>query len=194
MHTRFMFFIVLSLLLLSCGTRSDKSQQADSAGMAVLTVDNFDAQAGDFIGKEVQIEGLVDHVCRHGGKRMFLVQTEGEGRVKVVTGETIPAFDVELEGHEVIVNGIVDELRVDEQYLAEWEKELTDQEAAESETAGAQEHAEGSHTGLGEQADQGTHDAAWDQISGYRAQIAASEKGYLSFYSIICSEFKKKEN
>ena len=195
-----MFFIVLSLLLASCGTRTDQSQQADTSGTAVLTVANFDSLAGKFIGKEIQIEGLVDHVCRHSGKRMFLVQTEGEGRVKVVTGETIPAFDVALEGNEVIVKGIVDELRVDEQYLAEWEKELKDQEAAEqqevtgSDTAGTEESAQGSHTGLGEEADQGTHNEAWDQISEYREQIAASQKGYLSFYSVICSEFKQKEN
>ena len=70
-----------------------------------------------------------------------------------------------------IVKGIVDELRVDEQYLTEWEKELNDQESAEkqevtgSETEGTEEHAEGSHTGLGEQADQGTHNPALDQIA-----------------------------
>jgi len=195
-----MFIIALSVLLASCGTRSDKPQQEDISGMAVLTVSDFDSLAGQFIGKEIQIEGLVDHVCRQSGKRMFLVQPEGEGRVKVVTGETIPSFDVALEGNEVIVKGIVDELRVDEQYLAEWEKELKDQESAEkqevagSETEGTEEHAEGSHTGLGEQADQGTHNPAWDQIAEYRAQIAASEKGYLSFYSVICSEFKQKAN
>jgi hypothetical protein len=200
MFTRFMFFAALSLLLVSCGTQPDQSKQADTAGMTVLTVANFDTLAGEFVGKEIQIEGLVDHVCRHSGKRMFLVQTEGEGRVKVVTGETISSFDVALEGNEVIVKGIVDEWRVDEQYLAEWEKELKDQEATEkqesagSESAGTEEPAEGSHTGLGEQADQGTHNEAWDQISEYRAQIAASEKGYLSFYSVICSEFKQKEN
>jgi hypothetical protein len=200
MFIRFMFLATLTLLLMSCGKRPDRSQQADITGITVLTVANFESLAGQYIGKEVQIEGLVDHVCRHSGKRMFLVQTEGEGRVKVVTGENIPSFDVALEGNEVIVKGIVDELKVDEQYLVEWEKELQDQEAAgqqeadESEPEGQEEPAEGVHAGMGEQADQGTHNEAWDQIADYRAQIAASEKGYLSFFSVICSEFKQKEN
>ena len=200
MLTRYIFFAALILLLGSCGNRTDQPQQAENTGIPVLTVANFDSLAGQHIGKEVQIEGLVDHVCRHSGKRMFLVQTEGEGRVKVVTGENIPSFDVALEGNEVIVQGIVDELKVDEQYLVEWEKELKDQEvaeqqeAAESEPAGQEEPAEGVHAGMGEQVDQGTHNEAWDQIADYRAQIAASEKGYLSFFSVICSEFKQKEN
>ncbi len=199
MKVRFIVFMIVSVLLVACGTRSGQ-QQAENAEIPVLTVANFDSLAGQYAGKEVRIEGLVDHVCRHSGKRMFLVQPEGEGRVKVVTGENIASFDVALEGTDVIVRGIVEELKIDEQYLAEWEKELNDQEAAEAqesgeaEAAGENGSAEGVHSGMGEQADQGTHTEAWDQIAGYRAQIAASEKGYLSFFSIICSEFTQKGN
>ncbi|MBP6977310.1 MAG: hypothetical protein PHD61_01270 [Bacteroidales bacterium] len=200
MKSRLFFFIAFSLMLASCGTRSGQEQQNENTGTPVLTVANFDSLAGQYIGKEIQIEGLVDHVCRHSGKRMFLVQPDGAGRVKVVTGENISVFDVALEGTDVIVRGIVDELKVDEQYLAEWEKELKDQEAAEAQETAEPESsqqeapAEGVHAGMGEQADQGTHTEAWDQIAGYRAQIAASDKGYLSFLSVICSEYTQKSN
>ena len=200
MYVRFIVFITLVIFLASCGSGSDQKQKTENTEVPALTVANFDSLAGQYIGQEVQVEGLVDHVCRHSGKRMFLILPDAAGRVKVVTGDNIASFDVELEGTDVIVRGVVDELRVDEQYLTEWETELEDQEAIEAQEAGEPEpagtegHAEGVHSGMGEQADQGTHTEAWEQIADYRAQIAASEKGYHSFFSIICSEFAQKGN
>jgi hypothetical protein len=188
--------IALSVILFACGSRTEQPPQAENQDVAVLTVASFDSLAGEYSGKEIQIEGLVDHVCREGGKKMFLVRTDGEGRVKVTTGENIPSFDVALEGSDVIVKGVVDELRVDEPYLVQWEKELKDQEALQKkESAGSEpagQQGQGTHMGMGEQADQGTHTDAWDQIQAYRDEIAASGKGYLSFYSVICSEYKVK--
>lgn len=199
MIKKLVFFITLSMIFFACGTRTEQPPPAGEEELAVISVATFDSLAGEYIGQEVQIEGLIDHVCRHGGKRMFLVYAGTDGRVKVTTGENIPSFDVALEGSDVVVKGVVDELRIDEQYLTEWENELIEQEAlqteehAEGEPAGAEEHGHGEHTGMGDQADQGTHTDTRDQIKMYREQIASSDKGYISFYSIICSEYALKE-
>jgi hypothetical protein len=201
--------LALATIMVSCG----EQQQVKSSweNVPVLTVANFDSLAGNYIGKEIQLEGLVDHVCQHGGKRMFLVHENSPGRVKVTTGENIPSFDIALVGSTVAVKGIIEELRIDEQYLQEWEKELNEQEATEateeqpSEEVAGQEPAEeavgeqpasqgqgqGTHEGMGEKADQGLHNEAYDQIDAYRQQIAGSEKGYISFFSVVCSEFKE---
>lgn len=199
MIKKLVLFITLSMIFFACGTRTEQPPQAGGEDLVVLSVATFDTLAGEYVGREVKIEGLVDHVCRHGGKRMFLVYAGTDGRVKVTTGENIPSFDVALEGSDVIVKGVVDELRIDEQYLAEWEKELVEQQAmqkeeeAESEPSQDEEHAAGEHSGMGEEADQGTHTDAWEQIKMYREQIAASDKGHISFYSIICSEYTLKD-
>jgi hypothetical protein len=194
--------LVLAALMIGC--REQAVNKSAWENVPVITVAGFDSLAGNFIGQEIQIEGLVDHICRHGGKRMFLVNENTQGRVKVTTGENIPSFDVALEGSTVAVKGIVEELRIDEQYLQEWEQELAQQETTQAfhepeeehpADSAAQEgesgHQEGTHSGMGEQADQGTHTETLDQIAAYRQQITESEKGYLSFFSIVCSEFKE---
>jgi len=201
--------VVLSLFIVSCGNQTNKTgnQETDQpAEITMLAIADFDAEAGNYVGEVVQIEGTVDHVCKHGGKRMFVMDDDPEVRVKVVVNENMPSFEVELEGSDVVVSGIVDELRIDEDYLIEWEAELAtaEEEGEHGEEEGehgdegehsdeGEDHA-GQHSGQGEKADQGEHRDAYDMIAEYRAQIAETEKGYIAFYSIICNEFKEKKS
>ncbi|MDZ7742814.1 MAG: hypothetical protein U5Q03_14005 [Bacteroidota bacterium] len=104
------------------------------------------------------------------------------------------SFNTDLVGSNVAVEGYIEELRIDEAYLTEWENELMMQ-AQEGEMEEG-EHDGGGHEGsqMGEMADQGRHVEGMDQIENYRKQIKESGTDHLSFYSIVCTNYKTKKD
>jgi hypothetical protein len=201
----FILFVLVAFLV-SCNNTQNKTtettDQETAEEIAMLTIKDFDNVAEKYVGKEVQIKGLVNHTCKHGGKRMFIIDEETEQTVKIEAGENISSFDAELEGSVVQVNGIVNELIIDEAYLMEWEEELKaemaeNEEAVEGETEESHEQAEGEEHehehasgGLGEKADMGEHVSGFEKIADYRKEIAESDKDYLAFYSIECISYE----
>ena len=210
MIRKILFLFVVTAFIAACNntqnpsTDTEGSEQEMTAELVTLTIVDFDNEAGNYVGKEVQISGLVNHTCKHGGKRMFIIDPETEQTVKIEAGENIASFDAELEGSEVIATGIINELIIDEAYLIEWEAEIeeemskaTTEEETENTEAGEEgEHAEGEgeheHAGggLGEKADMGEHISGMEKIENYRNQIKESGKDHLSFYSIECISFE----
>lgn len=75
----------------------------------VISLGEFDQEAGKYLDKEVKVKGIVDHICKHGGKKIFLVTDDGNVHVN-----SDSRFEDSLTGNEVIVTGIVRELRIDE--------------------------------------------------------------------------------
>lgn len=213
MIKKILILSVFAVFFASCTNTQNPSADTESAEQEInaelvsLTIADFDEQAANYVGKEVQIAGLVNHTCKHGGKRMFIIDVETEQTVKIEAGENITSFDAELEGSEVIVNGIINELIIDEAYLLEWEAEIEEEmknpteeveeietaeggdevEHAEGEGEGEHEHASG---GLGEKADMGEHISGLEKIENYRNQIKESDKDHLSFYSVECISFE----
>jgi hypothetical protein len=130
---------------------------------------------------------MIDHVCKHGGQKMFLVNENADARIKIVTGENMAAFNTELVGESVNVVGTVDELRIDEEYLKEWEEEILagmgHDEGEKSEKVHMGEHQE----------TEGDENPDLIQINNYREKIAESEKDYISFFSVVCVEYEITE-
>ncbi|MDP3445110.1 MAG: hypothetical protein Q8T08_19800, partial [Ignavibacteria bacterium] len=149
------------------------------------TVGNFKEKAGELVGKLVTIKGTADHICKEDGKKLFLIDTETEGRVKVVTGEEVPAFNSEYEGFDFIVSGIVEETVIDEAYLLEWEEEIK---------AGIEEekHLGGGRPMTAEEKEAGKHmpDPAFEQVNNYRQMMADQGVDKLSFYSIVAVSYE----
>ena len=200
MLKKLIIVIFISALFISCGNNGGKKKDQTTVeteksivDTIVITVAEFDNKAGELVGEFVVVEGTVDHVCAHGGKRMFIIDEGTDGRVKIVTGEDMPSFNTEMEGSEIEIFGTVDELVIDEEYLTGWENEILS-EAGETkkvgEGIGSGEHKGGSH---GDKADQGEHIKDLDKIKKFREKIAASGDDHLSFYSIVCEKFKVKE-
>lgn len=178
--------IMLSFVIVSCQNNASTSQKSKEEVVTIAFKD-FNDQAGDFVGKKIQLIGTADHVCKHGGQKMFLVSEDSEDRIKVVPGENVAAFNTELEGESIVVIGMVDELRVDEEYLNDWEKEVESMEATKENDAmhmgeGSAQSTEGSY-----EEEQSGEKA---QINKLREQLMESEKGYLSFFSIKCVDYK----
>ena len=200
MFIKLIIVIFISALFISCGNiGSQKKDQAivetenNVVEPIIITVAEFGDKAGELVGKLVAIEGTVDHVCAHGGKRMFIVDEGTDGRVKIVTGEDMPSFNTDMEGSEIKILGKVEELIINEEYLTNWEYEIM------SETGETKKLGEGTGSGvhkgggLGDKADQGEHIEGLKKIKDFREKIAASGDDHILFYLIICEDYKIRE-
>jgi hypothetical protein len=114
MITRILFSmaVVLSFLFAQVAVSQEMSSNVKDEPVKV-DVDNFKEMAPGMIGKSVEISGMVTHVCKHGGKKMFIMHSDADVQVKITTGEDIAAFPAELEGSTVWVSGIVEEMMVE---------------------------------------------------------------------------------
>ncbi len=168
---RKVFFTLATALmfaLASCGGSGSESSDttknsADSTANAVkISLNDFNSKASEYVDKTVEISGIVDHVCKHGGKRLFLVADGGDVHVD---GEE--RFDETLAGSEISVKAIVREERIDEAYLLKWE-----QDAINQHSEGAPEDAEEKMAKVRE------------NIKYYRDSMATAKVDHLSFYNL----------
>lgn len=115
--------LVFATLIFACKTESKKEvteevTKEEVVETPMLTLGEFDTKAGEFIGKKLAITGIVDHVCKHGGKKLLLVTDEGDAHV--VSDER---FDEALMGSEIKLVGVVLEERIDEAYILKMEED-----------------------------------------------------------------------
>jgi hypothetical protein len=172
-----MYIIVLAaLLLMACS--NEPAQKLD----AELTVAEITMSTGDYVDQTVSLTGTVNHVCKHGGKRLFLMSLATNDRFKVEAGE-VGSFDATLEGSEIKVVGVVKELKVDKAYLDNWEKEVC---AAEAENE-AQKYADNESHAQNEHAENPT----LQNINNLRSALAESEGEHLSFYHLEAISFEE---
>lgn len=186
--------VALVFVLTACENQQKKENTSEEEVMLIeeivpISLSDFDVKAEELVGKQVMLSGTVDHVCKHGGQRMFVIETGSEGRVKVTPDENIAAFKTDLEGQSVKLIGIVEEQRIDEDYLKEWEEEIL------SGVDMGDDKGEGSH--LGGDTEKGGSDADMEEemekVNNLRQEIAETEKGYLAFYSVLCTEYEVME-
>jgi hypothetical protein len=165
---------IFLMVISSCNNKSeDKSTNSDSTKVAqigkIYTVDDFDSIAGNFVDKEIQVKGIVDHVCREGGKRLFIV---GDNGTMHVDGEE--KFDEKLNGSKIIVTGIVREFRIDEAYCLQQEQD------------NIKNHSKG-------QNEKELFERKKNQIAEYRDEMKANNVDHLSFYTMEYKSLKPAE-
>jgi hypothetical protein len=175
----FSIFIISIFFFASCNQGTKETSGENKSDTALLTVLSFDTSAHSFVDKPVIIEGTVLHTCKHGGKRMFIVDGSDSVRVEITAGADITKFEESLAGSRVRVFGTLKEERIDEKYLNEWENEVKKPE---------ENHNVGVHSGAKGHEDQGVQDKL-DQINSLREDLKNSGQDHLSFYSIEASKF-----
>jgi hypothetical protein len=166
---KILLIIALFAMLYSCADASKKKEDQTNSNAEkvekqsekpILTLADFDAKAGAWVGKEVQVKGIVDHVCKHGGKKITLVDDNGEVHVK-----SEERFDDAIVGSEILVTGIVSEFIVDESFCLQKEEDYS--KALKD----------------GED-DEKTFKQKMEQIQYYRDSIKATGKDHISYYSL----------
>lgn len=189
---KYFTLIAMSLLLLIVGCSGDNNtdqvaedvhaQAADSS--VPLTIAEFNAKGEEYEGKLVEVVGIVDHVCKHSGKRMFIRGDNPEDRVKIEAGD-VGTFDIALEGSKVTVLATGTVMKMDNAYLDNWAKEVGSDDPA----AGCSEEQKEIAKGGGDHQEE--HDSAMSQINALRAELAESGREYLAFCSLEARSFEE---
>lgn len=184
-----MLFVSTSLFT-ACSSHSkpqqDTTATADSTtAPAALSIDEVLAQADSLTGKEVSIQGICTHTCKHGATKMFLMGSDDTKMLRVEAGK-LGSFDTKCVNSIVDVKGKLMEQRVDEAYLKDWEAQL--QEANKKQHGNNQAGCEQEKKARGEQAN-----TPEGRIAAFRQQIAKRKaetgKDYLSFYYVEASQY-----
>ena len=161
-------------------------QTTEQTTSSALEIDSLLANAENLAGKEVTIEGVCTHTCKHGAKKIFLMGSDDTQVIRVEAG-TLGAFDPKCVNSIVRVTGTLKEQRIDEAYLQNWEAQLKAQAAEKHGTGEAGCDTEKKARGE-------TANTPEARIADFRAKIAdrkaSSGKEYLSFYFMEANSYE----
>ena len=179
----------MTLIGTSCGSKQQKNAAVVTTEQNVssaLEIDSLLANAENLVGKEVTIEGVCTHTCKHGAKKIFLMGSDDTQVIRVEAG-TLGAFDPKCVNSIVRVTGTLKEQRIDEAYLQNWEAQLKAQSAEKHGTGEAGCDTEKKARGE-------TANTPEARIADFRAKIADRKantgKEYLSFYFMEANSYE----
>jgi hypothetical protein len=95
-------------LLASCGNTGKKEaavKAGEQSGAVKVEFASLVENPGNYIGKEISVEGKVVHVCMQSGKKLFISGENPDILLYVQAGEDMPKFPTELLGSEIVVEG-----------------------------------------------------------------------------------------
>lgn len=174
--------LIITTFLFSCGKKTENKEAVSDKEVAIITVDYLMTNLQSYVDKNIVVAGIVNHVCSHGGKRMFIMGEDPDMVIKITPNDKIGIFEKELEGSLIFVTGIVKELRINEDYVANLEKEVENG----SDNEAIHDHSAGTH-------DEEAENEQKAQIEAMRTQISESENGYYSQYWIEADKFEVQE-
>ena len=108
MIRRFIAFAFIAAILAACGNTTTKEAAAVKDGSDDALKVEFTSlidDPGNYIDKNISVEGKVVHVCTMSGKKMFIVGKDPDIRLFISAGEDMPKFPMELLGSEIVVQG-----------------------------------------------------------------------------------------
>lgn len=199
MIKRLFLAAIVAFTFAACNDAAESATMQEE-GVKVLTVDELEISIADLVGQDVVVAGDVDHVCKHGGTKMVILGDSTDIHIK--SSEESGNFRAdEVMDHRVIVEGIVDEFRVDDSYIAEKEAELEEMIAS----GGDEEAEEEEHEGHEEKGMFPDNDNKHKKkIAGLEKQIAglkemleearAEGKDHVSFYSVKAYSYEIDED
>jgi hypothetical protein len=183
-----MILFVSLAVLFSCSNQNKQKKEEKSAELAVLTVDELQTQAKDLVGKEVMVKGMVTHVCKESGARCFIMGSTEDISLRIEAGK-IGSFAQDQMGSDIQVRGILQEVQLDEEDLAEMEKAAA---AGESANKG---HALGHDGPAMHDVDGGKHDSInqTQKLEQMSQKLAESKEGYVPVYYLDGVELIQKK-
>lgn len=126
---------LMIIVLLACQSKKNATTNEDSEQVLTSTdavaIDKLLGNAEKNVGKEVFIEGMVNHTCRHSGRRCFLVNEDESLSIRVEAGGDIKSFNQELIGNTIRVKGVLQEKRISTAYIDEFEAKVKEQKDTE---------------------------------------------------------------
>lgn len=194
------FLATVAVVFLATACGSSKSQQAAEETTDALTVDEVFENPEQYVGDTISIEGICSHLCSQGGKKAFLQGNADNVQIRCeafpLMGEPFPKTTIH---HPMRVTGIFREQRIDNNVVAEMEREFNERIKEITEQYGEESAQRAANASVGcdtERAAQGQRDLNTfkERMDDYRTRIAARKategKAYLSFYFMDAISFE----
>ena len=110
------------------------NKKAPEAQETVYSIDEVYAQADELVGDTIVFEGVCSHLCKHGGRKAFLMGSD-ESRILRVEGASMGNFAPECINNLVRVRGILHAVEVvpEENVVDDGLKHGTDDNGCETE-------------------------------------------------------------
>ncbi len=168
MKKTFFWFVALIFALVSCKQAEKPAEVVEKLTLAKVLSDNFEYKGG-----QVELEGMVLHVCAHSGKKMFIGNPDDpEQKIQIFTSDKISSFPKDLEGTKVSVVGTLEEEKLDIEYANKLEEEIKAEEKENSDHSCEFEE-------------------SMKKVENLKQRIQNSPKGYISKYTMTAISFKK---
>jgi hypothetical protein len=111
-------FLLFCFVLVFFGCKNSNQNKLSNAIESqirsdTLSVDEFLGNPAGLLDQEVIVKGMVAHVCKHGGQKLFLLGTMTDKFLRINAGKSIAEFPVDLEGSTIEVKGVVTEFELD---------------------------------------------------------------------------------
>jgi hypothetical protein len=168
--------LIMVFTILGCTRNQTENTRDNDVDSEVLTVGQVMDSPGNYADNRIKVEGMVTHVCRHGGKRLHLSASGSDLKLRVRTGENVAPFERSLEGSTIRISGILSEERFDQAYLEKLKQGETKKESHK-------EHNNASSSPGG---------VSQAYINELEHRIQESEKGYISQYWLTAEEVTQK--
>jgi hypothetical protein len=206
MIKKLLLALIVAFTFTACTNNAEENAAGEAATTTqdessnILSVDDLELNIENLIGQEVIVAGDVDHVCKHGGTKMVILGDSTDIHIKA-TEESGNFRADEVMDHRVIVTGIVDEFRVDEDYIAQKESELEDLIA----NGGAEDEEVAEEEGHDEKGMFPDNDSKHNKkVAGMKKQIEglkkmleeakAEGKDHVSFFSVKANTYEIDES
>ena len=113
--------LIAMFVLVSC-----KSEVKTETGSTIIPLEKFEEMAPNFVNKTVVTSGIVDHICKHGGKKLLLVSDDFS--LHIFAEER---FSDDIVGQIVEITGTLGEDIIDEATFQQWEDDASTMEEHE---------------------------------------------------------------
>lgn len=185
-----LMIILLITLFASCQSNGSTQQPtSETPQVTTMEVDSVLQNAAQLAGSEIEIEGVCTHICKHGGRKIFLMGSNSTRILRIESGKA-GKFDPNCVNNIVKVKGVLVEERIDETYLQNWETKLADQTS--------ESHGDGEAGCSTEKRARGeSANTPQARIAQFRKRIAEQKaengKDYLSFYHVEATGYSVGE-
>ncbi len=120
-----LFFSLLfcgSLLLSTAIAKGNESVATSNASAKpAQSVAKLLSSASGLVNQTVVVSGIVDHVCKHSGKRCFIADENDDVSIRVEAKGEIKGFNKELVGSTIVMTGVLRENKLSKAKIEEME-------------------------------------------------------------------------
>jgi len=117
-------FFVLAAFAFAFAFFSCSGNRHADASASIFELDNLLAVADQQVGDTITVAGFVTHVCKHSGKKCFIVGESQKTTLRVEAGGEIETFPAELIGSKLSITGVLKEQRVSQEIIDGMENDV----------------------------------------------------------------------